>query len=552
MFGPGGPGSSLGPNGSKSSNNNKPGDPSNGEDPSNGTAGNGTAGNGAAGSGNDPGGENPLGPRPPAFSCDPDAIAPEQPLRRLSSSQYRNALRDLIAATAPGNSATIMASLEAPLSALPRDIRSGPEPDYGGMRRLDQTIYAETIEGTYQVALAAGAALTSASNRLQAAAGSCATDTNTGNDAACVDNFIRSFGKRALRRPLNDDDVAFYREAVQDTPVSTQDYADIVATILSSPYFLYAVELGEDAAQRETSVPLTGYELATRLALHFWQSTPDDALLEAAESGALLDPDQYEAQVERVYADPRTAQTIEEFFVDWLQPKHLEDLRSHVGSPDYDALRGSFEPSAELKSRMLRELGRIGSYYAHTTESTFADLMKSRHAFPETADLAEIYGVPVWKPGDEPPLFPEDEREGLLTHAAMVATGYATSHPIFKGVYTRKAVLCDQIPPPPADANAVAMTVKPSGITSRALTEALSMARGDCASCHATMINPIGFALENFDGLGRFRSVERVFDPEDGELVGEVEVNSAAVLAHRARGRARSRRACGPPPVHAR
>ena len=73
------------------------------------------------------------------------------------------------------------------------------------------------------------------------------------------------------------------------------------------------------------------------------------------------------------------------------------------------------------------------------------------------------------------------------------------------------------------------MTVKPDGITSRALTEALSMARGDCTSCHSTLINPIGFTLENFDGLGRFRSTERVYDPEDGELVGEVAVDSKAV-----------------------
>ena len=170
----GGPGSMRGgdngPNGSGGSGSTKdgrrPGNPGS-EDPN----GNEEDPNGSAGEGAD----NPLGPRPPAFSCDADALAPEQPLRRLSSSQYRNVLRDLITATVPAESPAILDALADPLSSLPRDIRSGPEPDYGGLRRLDQSIYAEAIDGTYKVALATGAALTSSSARLRAAAAATTT-----------------------------------------------------------------------------------------------------------------------------------------------------------------------------------------------------------------------------------------------------------------------------------------------------------------------------------------------------------------------------------------
>ena len=458
----------------------------------------------------------PLEPLTPAaagpFLCDPSQVPSQQPLRRLSSTQYESRLRELVERVAPAHSAAILGELRHVVAALPRDLRGGPEPDYGGLRRLDQSIYAESVDGSYAVAVALGAALTSNAERLRALAGECAVDADAGNDSACVETFVQRLGELVFRRPLSAEDRAFYREAA--------DYSDIVTLLVSSPFFLYTVELGELA---------TAHELAARLALHFWQGAPDAELIAAAESGELLDADHYAQQVERVYADAKTERMLEELFIDWLEPKHLEELHLRVGSFDYDALRGDFTPGPELKSRMLRELGRMGVYYAHRTNSTFAELFLSRSSFAETADLAEIYGVPVWDGAGEPPTFPDPERVGLLTRAALVATGHGTSHPIFKGVYARKTVLCETIPPPPADANVVAMAARPANRTSRAVTEALSGARADCAACHASLINPVGFTLEHFDGLGRFRALERVFDPLSGALITEEPVDSKAV-----------------------
>ena len=430
---------------------------------------------------------------------------------------------ELIDQVAPTHSTAILGELSHTLATLPRDLRGGPEPEYGGLRRLDQSIYAESVDGSYAVAVALGTALTSNAERLAAIAGACAVDTAADNDSACLDAFVGTFGKLVFRRPLTAEDQAFYRAVAEDSPVSAARYADIVTLLLSSPFFLYTVELGD------AEVALTAHELAARLALHFWNAAPDDALIAAADSGALLDQDVYVQQVERVYADAKTERMLEELFIDWLEPTHLEELHVRVGSFDYDALRGDFTPGPELKSRMLRELAKMGVYYAHRTESTFAELFQSRRSFAETADLAEIYGVPVWDGESEPPTFPDAEREGLLTRAALVATGHGTSHPIFKGVYARKTVLCEAIPPPPADANVVAMAARPGNVTSRAVTEALSSARADCATCHVALINPVGFNLEHFDGLGRFRAVERVFDPLSGVLLAEEPVNSKAV-----------------------
>jgi hypothetical protein len=438
-------------------------------------------------------------------------------------------VRELIELAAPDHSATILEELANVLAALPSDLRAGPEPDYGGFRRLDQSIYAESVDGTYKVAIALGVALTTDPERLRAVAGACAVDTAAENDSACLDAFVSKLGKLAFRRPLSVDELVLYRDAVQDSPVSAADYADLVTLLASAPFFLYAVELGDSGSLPHGSVALTAHELAARLALHFWQSGPDEELLEAADSGALLDDQIYVEQVKRLYADTKTERMLEELFIDWLEPKHLEDLHLRIGSFDYDALRGDFTPGPELKSRMLHELGRMGAYYGHHTESTFAEMFESRSAFAQTADLAEIYGVPVWDGRDEPPQFPDTERTGLLTRAALVATGHGTSHPIFKGVYARRTVLCETIPPPPADANVVAQNAMPNGMTSRAVTEALSAARSDCAGCHATLINPVGFTLEHFDGLGRFRAIERVFDPKSGVLLAEEPVNSTAV-----------------------
>lgn len=466
---------------------------------------------------------------PSPFVCDRALAAPEQALNRLSRTEYRRRVEELIELAAAGHRAAILSELGSVLAALPSDLRSGPEPDYGGLRRLDQSIYAEAVDGTYAVAVALGAALTSKPERLRAVAGACALDAEAESGTDCVDAFIGRFGQRALRRPLSADDVAFYRAVVQDSPVSAADYADIITLLVSSPFFMYAIELGDADAQPSGSVALTAHELAARLALHFWQSGPDDELFDAAASGSLLDDRVYARQVERVYADPKTERMLEELFVDWLEPKHLDELHLRIGSFDYDALRGDFTPAPELKSRMLRELGRMGVYYAHRTESPFAELFQSRSSFAETPDLAEIYGVPVWSGAGEPPVFPDAERSGLLTRAALVATGHGTSHPIFKGVYARRTVLCETIAPPPADANAVAMTVTPDKVTSRAVTDALSRARADCAGCHVSLINPIGFTLEHFDGLGRYRALERVYDADSGELRAEEPVDSKAV-----------------------
>ncbi len=134
--------------------------------------------------------------------------------------------------------------------------------------------------------------------------------------------------------------------------------------------------------------------------------------------------------------------------------------------------------------------------------------------------------MPIWDGKSEPPEFVEPEREGLLTRAGMVATGSLNTRPVMKGVFIRRALLCEDIPPPPANANA--KPIEPTGDQTAREAIASLTETGVCAGCHATMINGLGYVTEDFDALGRFRTEEMLIDGTTGLLKGKKPVNTAA------------------------
>jgi Protein of unknown function (DUF1592)/Protein of unknown function (DUF1588)/Protein of unknown function (DUF1595) len=485
-----------------------------------------TGGSTAAGdsSGSDSGGDEPF--QTSKFECDPTQVPTDVALRRLSRVQYVNAVHDLVAMLVPDDVDAVLAVAQQRIGLIPVDARSGPDPSYGGFSRLDQSIFQETVEGSYQVGATIGAAIVGDDARLGTAAGACATDADTSNDAACVDAFVRRFAPRALRRPLTDDDVAFYVDVVGDT-IEREDYADILTVLLAAPGFLYFIESGQDGTAGPR-VPLTAHEIAARLSFHFWQTIPDDALVAAADQGDLLEDASYAEQVERLFLDPRSAIAITEFYGEWLDPPHAGELDASVGMADYDAFLGGFVPTPETRTNMAAEVQQLGLHHTRDTAASFDEWFRSDRSFARTDDIASIYGVAVWDGSGEPPQLP-DGREGLITRALMLASGSAMTHPVLKGVYARKTLLCDPVPPPPADAMTVAMGIDDAGLGARARAIAISEARADCAGCHTNVINPLGFVTEDFDGLGRHRDIERVFDKQTGEVIAEVPIDTSAV-----------------------
>ena len=440
----------------------------------------------------------PIPTNPTSFECDPLAVPQALPLRRLSSVQYQNTVADLIAVVAPAEAPGIVATLTPLFAQVPDDRRVGPDKHYGGFTRLDQAVHQEHVDVTYVIASQVGAALTSA-ELLPQVVGECATDADSANDDACLDAFIQRFGERALRSEVSAEDVAFYREVAGAAPFEPADYADVVALLLTAPQMLYFVEHGEG----------------------------DDELLAAARSGELLTPAGYQAQVERIYTSERTREAVNTFFSEWLENTTLEELDSRVGDPIFDAFSNGFTPGPDLREDMLAEVADAATYYAFQG-GTFEDLLTSDKSFARTEDLATIYESPIWDGSSEPPAFGFEGRRGLIARAAFLSTGSANTRPIMKGVFIRKALLCDEIPPPPPNAAASPPQLSESS-TTREVVEGLT-GSGSCAGCHVGLINPLGFVSENYDSLGRPRTEQTLFD-EAGSVVGSAPIDATAVPA---------------------
>ncbi len=463
-----------------------------------------------------------------AFGCDDSVWSDSLSLRRLSRVQYRNTVESLVSWAAGPGASDVLGVVTPMFDRVPDDVPQSVHGPRGGFRRLDQDVHQAHIDGSYDVALAAATRLTQ--DHLESVAGTCAVDADPGNDSACVDDFIQRFGARALRRPITDEERAFYREVYDADGLAQgsdpEAFADVIVVMMTAPSFLYLLEHGEDELADAPGVYRLGpYELAQRLSYQFWQAPPDDALLAAAASGELATAEGYEAQVDRVLADPRSESAVREFFAEWLWLEELPPIDARVGTPVFDAFLDGFEVTPETTENMVDEVLDAAAYYAGAG-GTFEEFFLSDRSFATTPDLAEIYGVPVWE-GGEPPMFPQAERASLLGRAAFVATGSPNTRPIMKGVRVREAMLCDQLAPPPDNAAGNPPELSPDS-TTREVVEMLTEQSGtSCAGCHVNQINPLGYVTESFDALGRYRSHQVLLD-EEGNVTGMREVDTTS------------------------
>jgi len=157
------------------------------------------------------------------------------------------------------------------------------------------------------------------------------------------------------------------------------------------------------------------------------------------------------------------------------------------------------------------------AYYTWDEPAGITALLTGPHSFARTSDLARIYDVPTWRGQGTPPTLPNG-RGGLLTRAALLATGTADTRPIMRGVFIRRQLLCDELDPPPPSA-ALTQPIAARERSTRQAVEQLTEQPGSlCASCHATRINPLGFVLEGYDALGRIRSEQRVLNLQGSVL----------------------------------
>lgn len=450
------------------------------------------------------------------FTCDEQQTPSELPLRRLTRRQYVNALTEVLARSGlPGADRTaVLASLQDELASFPSDRVVGLETErHGGFTRLDQALQQGHVDATYAAALKAGRELLSTTARRQAVLGACATDTNTSNDTTCLRDFVSRFGRLVHRRPLSTADVAFYMPDA-GSPVSAEVAGDVVASLLTAPRFLYLVEEGEPTASAPSA--LDAWALASRLSFLFWQTMPDEALFAAAQDGSLLTDAVYRREVDRLFADPRTDASLNDFFAEWWRLAELPPLNTLVGGAIYDAFAGEDRPTASLHTEMNAEVLDLARHVARSGGPVDA-LLSSRLFFARSETLARLYGQPRWNGIDPPAQFSQPVRHGLLTRAAFLASGSANTRPVMKGFRIRNALLCQTVPPPPPSAMATPLELS-SELTTRETVEQLTEQEGtSCRGCHRASLNPLGFITERFDALGRARSAQRLFN-DDGTV----------------------------------
>lgn len=336
-------------------------------------------------------------------------------------------------------------------------------------------------------------------------------DVVSGGDA-CLRTFIGSFGRRAFRRTLTSSEVDDYLAVAKSEPQPHEGAALVVRAMLESPLFLWRVEVGEAVDGDETRRKLTGLELATRLAFFLWSAPPDEALLTAAEGGALDTVEGVEAQARAMLMDPRARASFERFTDQWFRVDSLEGLtRTASLFPGYDAA---------LRTSMRRELHSLFSTSLWTPRQRMLGVYSTRSGFLDDK-LATLYGVTNPQPGQvsEHDWGDDPERGGLFTTAGLltITTRNDFTSPIQRGLFVREAALCDHFSPPPGGVPPISLM--PGETPEQA--ESRHTSDPNCTGCHL-LIDPVGAGLERYDALGQLRTAYPNGKPvlREGKIVG--------------------------------
>lgn len=340
-----------------------------------------------------------------------------------------------------------------------------------------------------------------------------------GEELQTARRYLTSFATRAFRRPVDQKEMDRLMEVVKPAVLQKESFEKVmqvgVTAILCSPSFLFRIEPDN---QQKFARDLTDYELATRLSYFLWSSTPDDELLGLASQGKLKDPKVLEAQVDRMRQDPKIRRLATEFAGQWLQLRKLDHI----------------SPDRKIYPEYNQNLGRA---FRTETYMFFEDIVKNNLSILNFIDsrttflnqpLSKYYGIPGVEGNDFKKVTITDQRRGgLLGQASvlMLTSNPTRTSPTKRGRWILEQLLGSGPPPPPPGTPELAPRTEKQ--TPKSLREQMESHRAnpECASCHVLM-DPIGFSLENFTGVGSWRDKE-AGQPVDasGELPDGTKVN---------------------------
>lgn len=383
---------------------------------------------------------------------------------------------------------------------------------YINLYPFDSATYGATFQNSFSETHASGILEISSAIATEVVAqkatfvGACVSQATVTD--VCIKDYIRKFGKKIFRRPLfeiaaNNEVNRYYSIYLQGVDVN-EGLELLTMALFQSPYFVMHVEEGESVVTEsgQKKAKLTQYEIANRISYAITHSSPDAQLTASADNKRLGDLEVIRAEVVRLLG---LSNTVSMDFLDyWLG---LGDIPNGSFTSGF---LGSVS-GVGIKDEAVQELKAYFDYFWANSRS-YQELMTSTYAFPHTDRLATIYQTARWASGMVPvqtvPL-----RKGLLGRVAMLLSETNDSNLIKRGVRIRRRVLCDNLPPPDSLALAQRMDqVQLDPVLYSARERVAALTRPDtCMACHTT-INPIGFAFEQFDSIGRYRTVQKVFN----------------------------------------
>lgn len=350
---------------------------------------------------------------------------------------------------------------------------------------------------------------------------------NSSEELPCARRILTALAKRAYRRPVQERDMesllSFYQRGRNSKKVFDAGIESALQLILASPEFLFRIE--EDPANLEANAvyQLGDLALASRLSFFLWSSVPDEPLLTAAAQGKLKEPAVMEQQVRRMLADPRAAALVDNFAEQWLFLRNLKNTAPNMDAyPDFD----------DNLRQAMKEETKLFIQSVIAEDRSVMDLLNADYTFVNER-LARHYGIPdIYGSQFRRVPVTEDARRGLLGQASILTV---TSYPNRTSAVQRgKWILTNLlgIPPQPPPPNVPALQENAGGAKPLSLRERMEAHRRDavCAGCHRVM-DPVGFALENFDAVGRWRTKDDgvAIDPS-GTMFNGVKVEGVVGL----------------------
>lgn len=422
------------------------------------------------------------------FVCKAPNVQSITPLLRMTRTQYANNLKSLVGAATYTQAAPLINSLYD--DALKKNVK-----DFSNTISDNQmTAYQALAENVYNYIKDTPAVV-------QQLGGTCIQQTTV--TATCIETAIKKLGLLAFRRPITAAELNLWKTNIYTQGATpSEGLAFSIYAFMLAPDFLLHLELGQDTTTT-ASYDLTPYEVASRLSYGITDSPPDQLLYDAAAASELSTLKQIEPHVDRLLATAEAKNKISQFFNYWLDPRRYS---ATTFSPDF--LVGLDVNSANDESS--REMNEYINYVIFTKKGSFDDLILGQESFARTPAVASIYGHSAVT-GSSPAQLGSD-RKGLLMRTPVIATEGNETHPIIRGVKFRDRFLCETFGLPSGiNTNDPTFFSDEARIKMSTRERTAGITAGQvCMGCHSS-INPVGFAFENFDSLGRVRPIETAY-----------------------------------------